>query len=75
MFLTAAVDVGAARGDDLALTREVYPFPPVLARPLAAIFPGMAWGIFLRLEKQRPYYREFLEFPVRARLETPFFLG
>jgi SAM-dependent methyltransferase len=52
-----------------------YPFPPVLARPLAAIFPEMAWGIFLRLEKQRPYDREFLEFPVRAQLETTFFLG
>lgn len=52
-----------------------YPFPPILARPLATILPGMAWGIFLRLEKQRPYNREFLEFPSRTELETNFFVG
>ena len=52
-----------------------YPFPPALARPLAAALPGMAWGIFLRLEKRRPYSREFLEFPIRAQLETNFFVG
>jgi hypothetical protein len=37
--------------------------------------PGMAWGIFLRLEKRRPYCGEFLEFPTRLKLETNFFLG
>lgn len=52
-----------------------YPFPKQLARPLAAAFPGMAWGISLRLEKRRPYGREFLAFPVRAKLETNFFVG
>lgn len=52
-----------------------YPLPPTLARPLAAAFPGMAWGIFLRLEKQRQYGREFLDFPVYAELETNFFVG
>jgi hypothetical protein len=52
-----------------------YPFPPALARPLAAALPGMAWGIFLRLEKRQPYSRQFLEFPTRANLETNFFVG
>ena len=52
-----------------------YPFPPALARPLAMALPGMAWGIFLRLEKRRPYCGEFLEFPTRLKLETNFFLG
>ena len=52
-----------------------YPLPPVLARQLAAVLPGMAWGIFLRLEKQRSYNHEFLEFPRRAELETNFFVG
>jgi SAM-dependent methyltransferase len=52
-----------------------YPFPPALARPLAATFPGMAWGIFLRLEKRQTYGCQFLEFPVRAELETNFFIG
>lgn len=52
-----------------------YPLPPALARPLARVLPGMAWGIFLRLEKWRSYSREFLDFPVRAELETNFFAG
>ena len=52
-----------------------YPFPGVLARPLAAAFPGMAWGMFLLLRKEREYAGEFLEYPVRERLETNFYLG
>lgn len=52
-----------------------YPFPPLLAKPMARIFPTMAWGIFLLLEKKRPYNREFLEYPVSKRLETNFYLG
>ncbi len=52
-----------------------YPFPPQVARPLAAMFPGMAWGIFFLLEKQKDYRREFLDFPVEQRLETNFYLG
>jgi SAM-dependent methyltransferase len=52
-----------------------YPFPPVVARPLARLLPGMAWGIFLLLMKKRPYSREFLLYPEDNRLETPFFLG
>lgn len=52
-----------------------YPFPPILASPLARMFPNMAWGIFLMLTKSRQYDREFLEFPVNNRLETNFFLG
>jgi SAM-dependent methyltransferase len=52
-----------------------YPFPPAVARPLAAAFPGMAWGIFLHLRKEREYGGEFLRFPVAEQLETNFFLG
>lgn len=52
-----------------------YPFPPVLARPLAHILPNMAWGIFLLLEKKCAYSREFLDFPRREQLETNFWLG
>jgi SAM-dependent methyltransferase len=52
-----------------------YPLPPVLARPLARALPGLAWGLFLRLEKQREYRGEFLSFPGRARLETNFYTG
>jgi SAM-dependent methyltransferase len=52
-----------------------YPFPPVMARPLAKLFPNMAWGIFFLFEKQREYNREFLEFPAKERLETNFYVG
>ena len=52
-----------------------YPFPGWMARPLAALFPSGAWGIFLRLRKEREYTREFIDFPTRQRLETNFFVG
>lgn len=52
-----------------------YPFPPLLARPLARIFPTLAWGIFFLLEKVRPYSRGFLDTPAREELETPFYVG
>jgi SAM-dependent methyltransferase len=52
-----------------------YPFPPVLAKPLARLLPGMAWGMFLLLQKRRAYGDEFLRFPMENRLETPFFVG
>ncbi|HOO40829.1 MAG TPA: methyltransferase domain-containing protein [Syntrophales bacterium] len=52
-----------------------YPFPPYLAKPLANIFPSLAWGIFFMFEKQRQYSREFLDYPVHNKLETNFFLG
>ena len=52
-----------------------YPFPPLLAKPLAALLPNMAWGIFLALEKSRPYGKEFLLHPRTNRLETNFYVG
>ena len=52
-----------------------YPFPPGIAKPLAAVFPNAAWGIFLMLQKRREYRGEFLEFPKVKKLETNFFLG
>lgn len=52
-----------------------YPFPPVIAKPLARLFPNLAWGIFFLFVKQREYHNEFLEYPVRERLETNFYVG
>ncbi len=52
-----------------------YPFPPVMARPLAKMLPNLAWGIFLILEKKRRYTQEFLDYPVTEQLETNFYLG
>lgn len=52
-----------------------YPFPPSIAKPLASWFPAAAWGIFLMFEKTREYESQFLEYPIRTRLETNFYLG
>jgi len=52
-----------------------YPFPPILAQPLARLFPTMAWGIFFLFQKVKPYQGEFLRYPVEQQLETNFFLG
>ncbi|HET6521155.1 MAG TPA: methionine biosynthesis protein MetW [Geminicoccaceae bacterium] len=52
-----------------------YPFPALIARPLARALPGLAWGLFLHLEKRREYDGAFLAFPRLHRLETNFFVG
>jgi SAM-dependent methyltransferase len=52
-----------------------YPFPPLLARPLAALLPNLAWGIFLLLRKVKPYQGEFRKFPAAEQLETNFYTG
>jgi SAM-dependent methyltransferase len=52
-----------------------YPFPPIVARPLARLLPGMAWGMFLLLQKSHGYHDEFLRYAEESRLETPFYLG
>lgn len=52
-----------------------YPFPPLIAKPLASLFPNMAWSIFMILKKEREYNNEFLTHPRIHQLETNFFLG
>jgi hypothetical protein len=52
-----------------------YPFPPLLAKPLAVLFPTMAWGIFFLLKKQKSYKTGFIDFPRAQNLETNFYLG
>ena len=52
-----------------------YPFPPRIAGVLASLFPKLAVGIFLMLEKRGRYTRQFLDFPREQRLETNFYLG
>ena len=52
-----------------------YPFPASIATPLANMLPSMAWGLFIRLEKQKPYNQSFLEYPIHENLETNFYLG
>jgi ubiquinone/menaquinone biosynthesis C-methylase UbiE len=52
-----------------------YPFPPAIATPLAKLMPNQAWAIFFLLKKTQPYQQQFLEYPIRAMLETNFHLG
>ncbi len=52
-----------------------YPFPPVIARPLASLFPTMAWGIFFVFEKMLPFKNQFIVFPDKKKLETNFYVG
>ena len=52
-----------------------YPFPPIIAKPLARIFPRAAWSIFLLLKKTKEYNDEFIKWPIEKSLETNFYLG
>lgn len=52
-----------------------YPFPPAVSKPLANLFPNLAWGIFIRFEKTKEYNNEFIKYPVEKQLETNFYLG
>lgn len=52
-----------------------YPLPPLLARPMARLLPDGSWGIFFLFEKRRRYAGEFVEYPVKERLETNFYVG
>ena len=49
---------------------QFYPFPRVLARPLAKALPSMAFSIFFLLRKAKEYDRSFLDYPVLAALAT-----
>jgi len=52
-----------------------YPFPSLIAKPLASAFPSFSWGIFLMFKKTAAYNSEFIKFPVVNQLETNFYLG
>jgi SAM-dependent methyltransferase len=71
------VDVCFAGGYELVAFRgsQFYPLPRGASRALCVLFPAAAAFIFFLFRKKREYHREFLEHPVRARLETNFFLG
>lgn len=52
-----------------------YPFPPFIAKPLAKMFPNLAWAIFFRIKKRKSYAGEFLKYLETAQLETNFYRG
>jgi SAM-dependent methyltransferase len=71
------VNVCFPRGYALVAFRgaQFYPLPVALARPMCSIWPAAAASIFFLFRKEREYQGEFLAHPVRARLETNFYLG
>ena len=71
------VDVCFPGGYELVAFRgsQFYPLPRSASRLMCALLPAAAAFIFFLFRKRREYQREFLEHPVRARLETNFFLG
>jgi len=52
---------------------QFYPFPRLLARPLAAALPSLAVSVFFLIRKTAKYEGEFLEWFSRAALETNFY--
>ncbi|MCL2206479.1 MAG: class I SAM-dependent methyltransferase [Fibromonadales bacterium] len=52
-----------------------YPFPKFIARPLATIFPNMAFSIFFLIKKNAEYNGQFLEYLKAVRLQSLFFNG
>ena len=52
-----------------------YPFPGLIAKPLAKAMPKGAWGIFISFQKCSEYNNEFIKFPEEEKLETNFWLG
>ncbi|HEV7446347.1 MAG TPA: class I SAM-dependent methyltransferase [Steroidobacteraceae bacterium] len=71
------VDVCFPGGYELVAFRgsQFYPLPRSASRAMCALFPSAAAFIFFLFRKKREYHREFLEHPVKARLQTNFFLG
>ena len=64
-------------GYDLVAFRgaQFYPFPRLLARPLAKLLPTLAFSIFFMIRKTQTYNGEFAMYPGLAQLETNFWTG
>lgn len=54
---------------------QFYPFPRVVARPLSAMFPSLAFSIFFLIRKTREYNGEFVVWLAKSHLETNFYRG
>jgi SAM-dependent methyltransferase len=54
---------------------QFYPFPKTLARPLATLFPSLAFSIFFLIRKTAKYNGDFFEWLSKAPLETNFYIG
>jgi ubiquinone/menaquinone biosynthesis C-methylase UbiE len=54
---------------------QFYPFPKIIARPLSAVFPSLAFSIFFLISKTKEYNGEFIEWLSKNLLETDYYRG
>jgi SAM-dependent methyltransferase len=54
---------------------QFYPFPKLLARPLATLFPSFAVTIFFLIRKIAGYRGEFLKWLSQAPMDTNYYSG
>lgn len=54
---------------------QFYPLPSKASRIMAKILPNMSFSIFFMFKKVSAYKNEFIQFPIKARLDTNFYLG
>lgn len=54
---------------------QFYPFPRIMARPLARTFPFLAFSIFFLIKKTAAYQGEFIRWLSENLLETNFYAG
>ncbi len=54
---------------------QFYPLPLKAAKVMAKILPNMSFSIFFMFKKLSTYKNEFIQFPIKAKLETNFYLG
>ncbi len=52
-----------------------YPFPEIIAKPLAKMMPTLSWGIFMSFKKIEKYSNQFQIYPTSNQLETNFWVG
>ncbi|MCP4755882.1 MAG: class I SAM-dependent methyltransferase [Proteobacteria bacterium] len=54
---------------------QFYPFPAKLAKIFSKVFPNLSFSIFFGFRKVKEYHNEFIEYPIKANLDTNFYLG
>jgi SAM-dependent methyltransferase len=60
---------------DMFAGSQFYPLPAYLSRVACSLFPTMAFSIFFLIKKTHVYERQFLEYPLKAKFETNFYVG
>jgi hypothetical protein len=70
--LTRVLGIGGSYKRLARKGANFYPFPPSIARPLAVLLPGLAWGSMSLWKKHASPGDAFIRYPLEAQLETNF---